>query len=206
MSKASLHDDDKLEVLEFYIGMLQEKVENFQKEKSPPRSTLNDFMTEYIDLEDKILKIMENLNHVPEISQEQMETLTTTFSKYWTDFQDEWSDENWEVYNMYRQIKDKDINYHVNKISYTGNNSFAEESKDNKGIDFDNFNGINRNSPISQGQMKDKRGLSTHDDSFNMTTVNLNKIDEEMKEVQEMSIVREKKEEKKRSCLDCIIF
>ncbi len=47
---------------------------------------------------------------------------------------------------------------------------------------------------------------STNDDTMNMTMVNINKIDEELKEVGEMSICREKKEEKKRGCLDCLIF
>jgi hypothetical protein len=214
------NEDDKIEVLEFYIGLLQDRVENFKKEKNTNKQQLNEFMSEYIDLEDKILNLMNKISQGSEVDAEQMESLTNTFNKYWGDFQDEWSDDYWDVYNMYRHINDKDLFNQINKKALTPNDSLLDEegvmgivgmeksSLSNSPSREKDKDHISNNHNFSKTNISRMSKLNPKiDDSFNVTTVNLNKIDEEMKEVQEVSMEKNK-EEKKRSCLDldCIIF
>lgn len=192
-------EDDKLEVLEFYIGLLQERVENLKKESSNNREQLTEFMSEYIDLEDKILNLMQKLSQCPIENNQTMEELTNTFNKYWSDYQDTWSDDYWEVYNMFRHIDDKELFFQMNKKAF--NNSSQEENLEK----MEETAEKKIKSPVVKVKDKAKTG-STHDESCNMTLVNLNKIDEEMEKVGNSSIFKEKKEEKRRTCLDCAIF
>jgi hypothetical protein len=203
-----MNDEDKLEILEFYVGLLAERVENFNKEKSASRIKLNEFICEYIDLEDKILNLMEKLSQAnTENNPDLMEGITFTFNKYWGDYQDEWSDEYWDVYNMFRHVNDKELFSQLNKKTFTSksNNSFFEENiekvKDGK-------NGEKFNHSPNKGIKQRTKSASTNEDSFcqNMSLINLNKIDEEMEKVDEVSIIKEKQKEKRRNCFDCSIF
>ncbi len=186
-------EEDKLEELDSLVALLKETVDNFNKDNN--KSKLNEFISEYINLEDKILDKIDSLHHSKEIDSEQMENLTTTFNTYWGDYQNEWSDDYWEVYNTYRAVKDKNlVSNPIKKI-----NIFEDSFEENQEI-----MNISMRQKLMPGNPETRR--STSEDSMELTTVNINKIDEELKEIGEITSIKEKKEEKKRGCLDCIIF
>lgn len=196
-----LSNEDKLEELECCIGLMKEEVEKLENAPCSDKE-LDTFMRYYIELEDKIISLMEYLSQLQGINQEKMETLTNVFNKYWGEYQDSWSDKYWNIYNTHRQIKDNEGNgKRLIPDNDTGNvNNNLEEDLNLDDISNNPFNTLK-----AAVQSKTKTGSSsTHDESMTMSY--LCKIDEEMKEVQEISITKDKKEEKRRSCLDCVIF
>lgn len=190
-------EDDRLEELDSLISLLSEIVENYKKETTLTNQQLHEFMSEYINLEDKILEKFDYISNMKDVDSNHMNLLTDKFNDNWGDFQDTWNKESWDVYYTYRGIKDKNLN---NGLMKKGGNLFEDSFEDNNEI---------MNISLSQ-KFQPNNGMKTrgssNDDTMNITTVNINKIDEELKEVGEMSICREKKEEKKRGCLDCVIF
>jgi hypothetical protein len=195
-SGVNVKEDDRLEELDSLISLLTEIVENFKKENSHSNQELHEFMSEYINLEDKILEKFDVISNMKEVDSKQMTELTEKFNEYWGDFQDTWDKESWDVYYTYRGIKDKNLGNGQMKKGNLFEDSFDENDE------IMNISFGQKFSPVNDFKT---RG-STNDDTMNMTMVNINKIDEELKEVGEMSICREKKEEKKRGCLDCLIF
>lgn len=134
-----------------------------------------------------------------------MNTMTTTFSKYWGDYQDTWDTEYWDVYNRFRQIDDKEMFNNLNKKHLMATEASFIEGQTERMQDGKNGEKVLYN---SKSNIKD-RGCSpsTHDETANMTMVNLNKIDDEIDRMNEFSVCKDKqKEEKKRGCLDCIVF
>jgi hypothetical protein len=191
-------EDDRLEELESLISLLSEIVENFKKETTHTNQQLHEFMSEYINLEDKILEKFDLISNMKDVDSNQMNQLTDKFNENWGDFQDTWEKESWDVYYTYRGIKDKNLN---NGQMKKGGHLFEDSFEDN-----DEIMNISLGQKFQPKEHIKTRGGSSNEDTMNVTTVNINKIDEELKEVGEMSICREKKEEKKRGCLDCVIF
>lgn len=199
-NKHNEKEDDNVEVLEFYIGLIQEIVENFKKEKNHNKQVLNDFIAEYIDLEDKIIGLIEKISQSVDVNEEQMEKLTDTFNKYFGDFQNEWPEEYWEIYHMYRNLNDKELFNQLNKKTLT-ENSFLEDQK-NKILD---KSGLCHLPSSRRSSFK----FGNFDDGISVSGMQLEKIDAEiaMADVPtSASSPIQRKEEKNRSCVNCIVF
>ncbi|OMJ77749.1 hypothetical protein SteCoe_22580 [Stentor coeruleus] len=66
-------------------------------------------LSNYIDLEDKILESLQGLS-ISEIHNEklkELDKLIDTFNEYSTDFQDTWNDDLWQFYEHLRIVKSK---------------------------------------------------------------------------------------------------
>jgi hypothetical protein len=156
-------------------------------------------MSEYINLEDKILSLIEFLSEEP-INPGQIQELSNTFNQYWGEYQDTWNEEYWEVYNLFRQIGNKQIFNNLNKkLSITENEISFLNDEIEKMQDCKNGEKMIRN-PLKN------RTRSTLDRSTFNSSFNLNKIDEELDKVYESSIGNNIINEKKRGCLECVIF
>jgi hypothetical protein len=179
----SSSEDENIEIVEFYVGLLQEKCELFQKDKNPSPQKLNEFIAEYINLEDKIMKLMGEINVSTEENGNKMEELTRVFSIYWDKYQDKWQEDFWNVYDMYRLLNEKD---RKNIISGIDSNK-----TDQSGMNNDN----NMSSSKNRIRKVNKMNYSS-----------LNKIDEDIEKVKEED--KKVKLEKKQSCtdLECLIF
>ena len=57
-------EDDRLEELDSLISLLSEIVENYKKETTLTNQQLHEFMSEYINLEDKILEKFDYISKV----------------------------------------------------------------------------------------------------------------------------------------------
>jgi hypothetical protein len=121
-------------------------------------------MTEYIIYEDKILTKMNSIT-------KENDQLIELFKTLWSDFQDSWEDNYWEIYNRLR-----------NREGRKGLNSTAENSIEE---DFEKLH---------------LRKLTA--DEIYLDTL-LNHIDDEIDNVEEIEI---KKEDKRRGCMDCLLF
>jgi hypothetical protein len=235
--KMNIEDDEKLESLEFYIGLLKERVDNFKKEETKNKNSIREFISEYIELEDKIMDLLEKASQNPNLEEDYMDNIMNTVNTYLGDYQDQWESDFWDVYYTFRHTNDKDLLVHLDKKAITiddasfldddspskidrfapdkegrWNNNINNSSNDNQ-IKA-NLNGSFNNNSISKFKtlhplhdLRVKSG-STNEDSLNMTSSHLFKIDEEMDKIEDTSTSAgsEKKEEKKRSCLDCVIY
>lgn len=189
--------DQFTEELEYLVNLLKESVENFKNKETENKEVLNDFMPVYINIEDKIIKLLK-INPTSPVDNEYIEELIMICNIYLKDFQDEWEIPMWNVYNHWYS-KMFDVNPGIknweDEHSIDHHHHILEISLDLAAEKFKNH------------QVKDKTRGSTHDDTFNITTSNINKIDEELKEVKDIDFTKPPKEEKKRGCLDnCLIF
>jgi hypothetical protein len=194
------NEEENLEILEFYIDLLKEKVENFKKNKVLQNQKLNKFMAEYIDLEDKILNILKNISITDPNNENKMEDLTDIFTIYWSNFQDEWEDDMWSVYYMYRNLNDKDGNSEVNK------NNFASSNTPELNIEELTKSLSKEESTVLKNSFMNNKNASVKKNSkANFET--LNKIDADIDNIAEIS-VQQIREEKKRDCVDfqCTIY
>jgi hypothetical protein len=126
-------------------------------------------MIEYIKYEDKILSNMNN-----QTLEKQNDELLELFRTIWSDFQDNWNDNYWEVYNRLRSREER------KRLNSTAEYSIEE--------DFEKLQ--------MRKQTADKLYLDTL----------LNKIDDEIDNVEEIQIMKEKKEDKRRGCMECLLF
>lgn len=194
------NEEENLEILEFYIDLLKDKVENFKQNKVLQNQKLNKFMAEYIDLEDKILNILKNISITDEKNENHIEELTDIFTIYWSNFQDEWEDDMWSVYNLYRNLNDKDSTNEFNKNNFISSNT-PEINTDEMTRSFSKDD-----SRVIKNSFQNKKNASIKKSSkANFET--LNKIDEDIENISEIS-VQQLREEKKRDCVDfqCIIY
>jgi hypothetical protein len=146
-------------------------------------------MYDYVQLEDKILNLMSTIIDTSHDSHIKLyEQLTDEFKLYWTTYQDGWSEEYWEVYNLHRSDLDENTEKHI----ITTSESTIEG-------DFERLKSQSRNST------KNEENKENIEDIF-MNSLQLKKIDDEIEKIQEPSLIKEKKEEKKRGCVDCVIF
>jgi hypothetical protein len=144
-------------------------------------------MIVYIQLEDKLISLFGAVQVSDSDNDKDgyYEKLTEEFKKYWTDYQDTWSDEYWKIYNKHRDSND-------NLNSLTTSESTIEE-------DFEKLK--------KQRRVANKIGSEEQDDvDLFMNSLFLKKIDDEIDKNQENRLVKEKKDEKKRGCVDCIVF
>ena len=120
---SDINEDDKTEEvgqtqveeifsnLEIYIECLQENVSKFKNTHKPGYFETQEFMLEYVNLEEKILDIFDSLNTRKVVfkCRRQLENLVNEFNASWTDYQDTWTDTMWEIYENTKK-KDKKIN------------------------------------------------------------------------------------------------
>jgi DNA repair exonuclease SbcCD ATPase subunit len=204
MSNLIDNNEDKLEELESLIGLIEDLVLELKKLNSVSDEKLNEFMSEYIDLEDKILTIMQQLSEVLDIKNK-MINLTKKFNTYWGEYQNTWPDNFWDTYDMYRSIIDKDMphnNFNIKPVVGENDLFYENDFEKCQALQTDE-NQIEFSNKLGQNLQKIK-SASTHDESMNASY--LGRIDEEMKEVQEITIVKDKKDEKRRGCLECIVM
>ncbi len=57
-------------------------------------------MLDYIKLENEILLLFKDNNTDDEYENNKMKTLVESFNKYWENYQDEWKDNYWIVYEL----------------------------------------------------------------------------------------------------------
>ena len=84
-------------------------------------------MIEYHKLENEILILFKNNNSEDENEVNKMNILVETFKKYWENYQDEWSDYYWRIY----ETANKDTSSHSN-IFKNSNNSIDDEEKNDE--------------------------------------------------------------------------
>jgi len=191
------NEEENLEILEFYIDLLKEKVENFQKSPILQNQKLNRFIAEYIDLEDKILNTFNNISITGPENEKKMDELTDVFNVYWSKFQDTWEEDMWSIYNMYRNLNEKDSKEEYNKNNFISSNN-AEFTVDGSKNTISKDEEVNFNQSI-------KKNVSIPPRRENFT--NLNKIDEDIDNISDITIDK-RQEDKKRNCVDlqCILF
>lgn len=172
-------------------------------------------MSEYINLEDKIISLIETLSEDKETLENaeisnQITELTSVFNKYWSEYQDTWSDEYWEVYNIFRQIDNKHTTLIKNKQLNLNNTENTEND-----LSFINYEEEkmqdckNGEKVFLSPTKKNKTKTSSVDRSTFNTSINLNKIDEELDKVEDDLLDANENInliEKRRGCLECLIF
>ena len=196
-SGVMLSGEEFTEELEHLVNLLKELVENLKKNLIVTKDDLKEFMPKYICIEDKIIKLLKT-NPTTQVDNRHIEELIHVCNIYLRDYQDEWDNSYWNIYNeWYSKMYDFNSPNPIfdDERSLEDHHHNLEISLDLAAEKFKNYQG------------KDKTRGSTHDETFNITTTNINKIDEELKEVKEIDFTKPPREEKKRGCLDnCLIF
>jgi hypothetical protein len=135
-------------------------------------------MIDYITLEDQIITKLQDIEYSNKSEYAaRYEAITDDFKICWTDFQDDWDNDMWSVYNTIRNGED---------IKHTNDNSILE--------DFE--------------KLKESR-VSTHNDEDEVfiTSLHLQKIDYEIDNIQNGNcLLKERRDEKRRGCGDCLLF
>jgi len=172
-------------------------------------------MSEYQILEDAILSEFKNENlQIDEENPNKIEELVAQFNIYWKNYQDKWTQSYWQVYETLHENNNNDCdqneisNIYANKdqdkIIFCNDSSLSDDS--NK--DFNkNFNNKDENNLIINNiYSKDNQIFNSTNHQTN-TLINLQEIDAELERINDVSVIKEKKqEEKRRNCFDCTIF
>jgi hypothetical protein len=199
MSSLVLDGEEYMEEFESLVCLLKEKVEKLKRNQNITYQMLEEFMPEYINIEDKIIKLIlapptTNINHA------QMDELLNTSNVYLRNFQDTWEIPYWEVYDhWYSKMFDVSLppNHREEDNQSLEDKDMLDLSLELKGKNLDK---------LTRGRDKSKNSTA-HEESLNISTSNINKIDEELNEIKEIDFTKNYKEEKKRGCLDnCLIF
>ena len=111
------------------------------------------------------------------IEENSTDPLIDLFKTLWNDYQDKWHEDYWPIYNKLRSfIEDGKRHNTTNDNTFTIEEDFEKLANKKKNMDEEYLNSL------------------------------LNNIDLEIDCIQEISINKEKKEEKKRGCMECLIF
>jgi hypothetical protein len=198
MSSNVIDAEEYIEEFESLVSLLKEKVEKLKRNQNITYPILEEFMPEYINLEHKIINLLLE-PPTTEINHTHMEELTKTSRYYLREYQDTWEIPFWNVYDHWFS-KMFDVPIPPNHRD-EDHQSFEEEDMLDLSLEIKGKN-MEKLTPT-----KDKSKSTTHDESLNISTSNINKIDEELKEIKEIDFTKNYKEEKKRGCLDnCLIF
>merc|ERR1712151_555461 len=163
---------NSLEKLETNINTLKNLIENFES-KANSEEELSNFMSEYHQLENEILLLFKNNDTEDENEVEKMKILVDTFNKYWENSQDGWSDNYWKFYELAHKQSNLDTNI-------------------NKNINILTQDEINN----SNTQNQTNANMITKNNNTNLQTrtiINLQEIDEELDNINDLSIIKEKK-------------
>jgi len=170
-------------------------------------------MSEYQLLESNILSIFKDENlKLDEENSRRMEQLVDFFNKYWKTYQDKWTPKYWQTYES---LHEKNNNPNKDEIS----NIFDDKNEDriefcNESILADNLNKNNNNFCVNNIEEKANNNLNSKENlKFNSTNhqtktfINLQDIDEELEKINDVSLIKEKKQqEKRRNCFECLMF
>jgi hypothetical protein len=205
--------ENEIENLEFYIGLLQELVEAFRKDTSNIPQQLRDFFNEYIQLEDKILSLISHLSQNIKLNAENQtfSSLINTFNIYWGVLQDQWSDQEWEIYNSIRTNTTENVQHHEQCDSILpSEKSFTEyltklQENDEK---------FSHNTSKHLIRLKSSTTITEFEESKSSPLINLQKIDEEMENVEKIpfylnlqsNLSHTLTKQKRRNCIECAIF
>jgi len=174
-------------------------------------------MSEYQTLENAILLEFKNKNlQTDPYILDRVEELVDKFNIYWKNYQDTWTQNYWEIYESLHEKMNNSCN--INEIS----DIYADKDNQDKIIFFndstlaDNFNlednlkhrnddnliiNCNKNFYSRQNQRVNSTNIQTK------TLINLHEIDEELAKINDVSVIKEKKQaEKRRNCFDCLVF
>jgi hypothetical protein len=90
--------------LEIYIECLDENSKIFQNFEHPSNIQMEEFLLEYVNLEDKVLFCFDRLRNFKIRNRHRniIEDLIRTFNLCWKDYQDVWNSQMWEMYNKIR--------------------------------------------------------------------------------------------------------
>jgi hypothetical protein len=96
--------EEIISTTEIYIECLEENSKKFQINRHPSSFQMEEFLLEYINLEDKVLFCFDRLRNfkIKQHQKKKLEDLITNFNLSWRDYQDNWSDRMWEMYNNIR--------------------------------------------------------------------------------------------------------
>lgn len=160
-------------------------------------------MSEYHQLENDIILLFKSNITEDENEVEKMKNLVEIFDKYWKIYQDSWSDHYWKIYEYahkqsFMGSNDQD-NFNNKNTEICNNEIELNNSASSKNKNAKNINDGEKNNNI--------RNNNTNTNIQTRTLTNLHEIDEELDNINELSIIKEKKNtEKNRSCFDCKIF
>ena len=112
------------------------------------------------------------------IEENSSDPLIDLFKSLWNDYQDKWNDDYWPIYNKIRSLIEDGKRHNT-----TTDNTYTIDE------DFEKM------------ESSKKRKM----DELYLNSL-LNNIDLEIDCIQEININKEKKEEKKRGCIECLIF
>ena len=97
---------EKIFNLEIYIDCLKEAVEKFKLINEPSFFNKYDFMMDYVNYEESILKLFEEMNDV-KVSSKQVKIIEAqleVFNSVWTVYQEnEWTSDMWKIYEKIRK-------------------------------------------------------------------------------------------------------
>jgi len=165
-----------LKLLQFDIVSLKSLIFNFRNETSLTQLSKEMFYRKYILLEDKILAQLDIFKGNNSTS-ESLCFLVQEFSQIWNEYQDTWSEDQWEIYDKLREmLENKDEFFPIKK-----NPSFQSNASENSTE--------NSNNLCSEALMN-----------------TLDKIDDEIQQVKVEQKSDTEDKIKTRSCNPCSIF
>lgn len=185
-------------------------------------------MSEYQALENTILSEFKNENLPIDLENpNKIEDLVDQFNIYWKNYQDKWTPNYWEIYeslhnnekneneisDIYTDKDEEDkiifcndsiIADNINLNLKENNNNNIYLCNDNNNKDFSPFMIINNNNNNFNSKDNQKFNSTNHQTK---TLINLQEIDDELEKINDVSMIKEKKQQdKKRNCFDCIVF
>ena len=152
-------------------------------------------MKDYHSIEDKIIYFLNDFKY--DEKNKKLSDLVEIFNIYWKQYQDKWLTNYWDIYNSTDQSNNNREKFEISNILetlHTEDNTYMET----------NFNkNSETNENILLTRENTKFSLSSHQSKI---LINLDEIDEELENIKDVSIFKDKKPEKNRNCLDCTIF
>ena len=186
-SNINEEEEEQIETCELYINILIKNVEDFKKNINPDMVALDNFMSTYCELENKIITLVQNC-HFREGSAhyKKMLELIDRFNPYFGEYQDTWEQRYLETYKKFAKKKYMDSN---DMMFLSSNKETGDIIEGNDFLSNENFN------------VDDKE---ERNNNFEL----LNKIDEELYKVEDVNEIDEKKKKGKSrdSCLECIFM
>lgn len=86
--------------VEIYVECLVENVQKFKLINKPSFFIIQEFILEYINLEEKILNMFQQLDKrkLKRKHKNIIDNLLILFNSHWKDFQDSWDEQMWKIY------------------------------------------------------------------------------------------------------------
>lgn len=202
--KGEEKEDELINDLEDFIECLREITDTFNQVKNPnyeQREEVKEyykfqFFNDYINLEDNILSTFAKIKTS---ENERIANLITQFNNYWNDYQDTWSEEYWQIFLEY-------FRNHYEKLRKSRDKNLGFAGVDNSNLDnqsnFSKSNIMRSNTLNLINELKS--GHKEESKDSRIIIIALSKIDEELKNGEENTQIKDS--DKKRGCIDCIVY